>query len=1341
MKNKKCYYIVKLITIICFISLIFVMNSTVFTKMALSKTLEVNPGQDWVKNSNPHSDKQNIGHWKYLASSHKNPTDKNSKIVKLKWENDKYVYKNAKNEIKNKTYVTQTTLKPSINSNYPYVVKRYQPDKILSEGILVRIKGYFERRQFSDKESKVHISVDGEKMCDKKSEVHIYVDGKKKFSEIISKQGDRVYFDFLTKIEPESKIDFIVGSKNKKKKIKIPTFLNVSIKEKVMMSYKLGDIKKDWKKGENPHLSWYGRGEWSYSVSSKVNPRSDNSERSLLKWSDNKNGYILTNSNKNIKNTVFTFDKNEGSLVYPFVNQDIEKGKSYAVRTFTASVSGYVKIRGHFKNVSSYPGIVKAYIYLDGKRIYSKSLKQEQFESFNLRKQIKKGSKIDFVIGTDDNNSISPKNKKLAVKYDGIISRDTYPHIANSSSEFGINWWNPREKNEIDYDPDGIRKGKWTYLASSQPNANDTEEADIKNLLWDQSDLLSTRLNYGFNITGSRDPRKPYIMKHKEYGDIMNPGGYKILKKIINDKFLPPQKSGILGKLDMSKTIFESKGWEYATEKQEMFFGDDSRKVRSMNTNTHLIWNTDSINKFEITIYSKAKKSEIKPLIKLAVSPEQENWTNVNYQINNNKESNNWYKFKITGRVREDTKSNYFKFSLGKSNIPYQNIQLGQLQLYKYSKDLSHPYVIRRWTSGIKDKVLIKAMFDHLSINKGQGVKIFIFYNNKLIKREELYHDSKEFVFNLNVNPGDKLDFVVGPKKDDLLQNNITRNSVKIEQAEPRYLGKLSPFWRRNWDARAWKGSLYKIPSYLTDKNLDYPVPQRSNEKEIPFTDRVSVVRPIGSGRRGGPWDIIYEKNGEYHYRWDNLKERLDSTINYGYDHHVIVLNNTPWCFPENPTKNHYGQAQPPADYDFWYSFIKKVCQKLKKWYPEISNNFRFRLGAEFDHLWPENRTTKELKKFYDYTMAAVHEVFPEAEGVPTDIGNQTNLNFSENRQIINLAKHAQSGLNYKTGEKGSPFDYVPVTYSYRGKENTVAKKNQYLYLRSMDPDERTFRTDWFWDAIIDGETPALDSGKFLRVNREVQQYGVFDDIDRMSRVHHTGAYGGALDAYTLINWLCIGVEGGWQWWPTGIEYVRGKSEQGLLASDGWVYTIWQQMIGSKMYKIPVNSISNHNTRYKAVYSINKKEQESMIMLSSYNINPIYNIKEKVDLKIPQSILPESNKYEVDFLKLNSKNAVYDVLYKDLKENNLLNPDFDKPHQPTSPIMVESRYPRLAGEYMGKRGAWDYVDKHFSKYQSIIEKSLTLKEWKGSLPKKDSDWNLNLELTPPSVMVLVLKWE
>ena len=146
-------------------------------------------------------------------------------------------------------------------------------------------------------------------------------------------------------------------------------------------------------------------------------------------------------------------------------------------------------------------------------------------------------------------------------------------------------------------------------------------------------------------------------------------------------------------------------------------------------------------------------------------------------------------------------------------------------------------------------------------------------------------------------------------------------------------------------------------------------------------------------------------------------------------------------------------------------------------------------------------------------------------------------------------------------------------------------------------------------------------------------------------------------------------------------------------------------------------------------------------MLSAYNINPIYNIKEKVDLKIPQSILPESNKYEVDFLKLNSKNAVYDVLYKDLKENNLLNPDFDKPHQPTSPIMVESRYPRLAGEYMGKRGAWDYVDKHFSKYQSIIEKSLTLKEWKGSLPKKDSDWNLNLELTPPSVMVLVLKWE
>ena len=42
-----------------------------------------------------------------------------------------------------------------------------------------------------------------------------------------------------------------------------------------------------------------------------------------------------------------------------------------------------------------------------------------------------------------------------------------------------------------------------------------------------------------------------------------------------------------------------------------------------------------------------------------------------------------------------------------------------------------------------------------------------------------------------------------------------------------------------------------------------------------------------------------------------------------------IVLDNVPAKMSENPTKNRYGNTQPPADFDLWSSYVRQFVQSL----------------------------------------------------------------------------------------------------------------------------------------------------------------------------------------------------------------------------------------------------------------------------------------------------------------------------------------------------------------------------------------------------------------------------
>ncbi|QDU88422.1 Beta-xylosidase [Pirellulimonas nuda] len=143
-----------------------------------------------------------------------------------------------------------------------------------------------------------------------------------------------------------------------------------------------------------------------------------------------------------------------------------------------------------------------------------------------------------------------------------------------------------------------------------------------------------------------------------------------------------------------------------------------------------------------------------------------------------------------------------------------------------------------------------------------------------------------------------------------------------------------------------------------------------------------------------------------------------------------IVLDNVPAEMSENPTKNLYGNTEPPASFDLWSSYVRQFARALvEEFGVEEVAQWRFRVGTEPDFSpghW--TGTQQQYLKHYDYTVAAVRSVLPSASIGPGNViaPLRGRKQKSWAPAIIN---HCATGTNHVSGSTGTPLDVFGSSY------------------------------------------------------------------------------------------------------------------------------------------------------------------------------------------------------------------------------------------------------------------------------------------------------------------------
>jgi hypothetical protein len=138
----------------------------------------------------------------------------------------------------------------------------------------------------------------------------------------------------------------------------------------------------------------------------------------------------------------------------------------------------------------------------------------------------------------------------------------------------------------------------------------------------------------------------------------------------------PKETGGWFGVIELARTFEESAGWEYSTDREDEFFGDESRKVRQGNTTEYLVWETPLLGEFALTLY--AKENAIGDIVELAVSSDGRDWQSVTYTVTEaGPSAQGWYQLVLAGHAADYDDVDFFRLTLHASDAPVE-VQIGE---------------------------------------------------------------------------------------------------------------------------------------------------------------------------------------------------------------------------------------------------------------------------------------------------------------------------------------------------------------------------------------------------------------------------------------------------------------------------------------------------------------------------------------------------------------------------------------------------------------------------------------------------------------------------------------
>lgn len=549
--------------------------------------------------------------------------------------------------------------------------------------------------------------------------------------------------------------------------------------------------------------------------------------------------------------------------------------------------------------------------------------------------------------------------------------------------------------------------------------------------------------------------------------------------------------------------------------------------------------------------------------------------------------------------------------------------------------------------------------------------------------------------------------------------------SVVTLSSKSKSFGQREAFWRTlprpglNLELPARRNeTLREVPEFLQTLPLYRDL--KPGDRRMILGDTVATVRLLGGW---GPnpdlkenlesYDLVHrDDNGEFHYRWNLLHRRLRPFIECGA-RPLIVLDNVPYAFVENPIIDKYGQVMGPdlKHMKDWGVFVRELTTELVRAYGrEKVENWRFRVGTEPDLPGHWQDTTEKWCMTYDHAAHAINSVLPNAQIGP---GNFLSPWHKNQQMGIDIMRHLARGKNHATGKTGSPVSFVSASVYATPRGQSY----QSLY-PSSHPDmirlvARRLK-----------QLRAVDPS-FSGLPIEFHEFGMlFTDLAKEKEARTCVWAGTRGAAWTHQAYAAALDEGIGQifTWHNEDKLNLPSGPLRVLRGEGWLRAMLEHFAGGEWFLMNVQSSTSNKTTIRAFGSV--KEDVTWVAISTFDLMR-QDAREEVKLVIHPDKLPghrTKNLRVVEYLQTR-QNATYDVIHADLKAHGGLQFDNDAVY----------RLGRLANE-QGRQ----FLRENWEKYDALQRASLQASPWKGSTRFEGGQLILERNLPVPSVLVVAI---
>lgn len=572
--------------------------------------------------------------------------------------------------------------------------------------------------------------------------------------------------------------------------------------------------------------------------------------------------------------------------------------------------------------------------------------------------------------------------------------------------------------------------------------------------------------------------------------------------------------------------------------------------------------------------------------------------------------------------------------------------------------------------------------------------------------------------------------------------------SANLDFAQAQNRGTLTRFYRgtqiQGQGMKNGAQGLVTIPAAWLSPERSFPYLKRPFAKEVFFADTLSFVRFCGGWNPNvGVWgentgvlgvgDLAVETDGTVSNRFELVKERIDPFIEQGYTDLIFSIDNVPYDMAVKrdgePVIHFYGQAAGPRSATEWRDFMHGLGNELVRLYPDYAREWRYRVGTECNGgsrfsdtvtFWGSNT---EYRAWYEATYEGLSAAFGQTPMVgPGEYAGQITVGADDKLtkdpvDYLDLAVYAQQFL--------SPLSFVANS------SHAIPRFNEEGTLVGVaDPNDRVASTVSGFQTWLAAEPSLAAADKYIF------QFGILQSELTHNGVNldaggEPGGRGAAWTMHCLFElWEQLGFKGIWHWDAADTLTASGVSNEYLLKSNGWLYTILDHLAGGTVHSLPV-ARDDASTSYKPV--LVRKGDRTYLLISAFNLSRDALPARRVVLNIPEGLLPPGSLDQIhaSWVSLTEENSVFRTIRNELESQGLLKEGFiAHPRQLSTAIG------------MGGTSGRTYARQNYDRFAQMETESLTLKNFlltaSNTQTVSGETLTLGLDVTPGSVAVISL---